>query len=105
VRILLDDFGTGWSGLSSLRDLIVDGIKIDESFVSRLAVDPSARAIVRSVATLASDLGLLVVYEGAHDVDALWGLPHIGQGYVQSFATARPMGIDHLADWMAARAR
>lgn len=105
VRILLDDFGTGWSGLASLRDLIVDGIKIDESFVSRLAVDPSARAIVRSVATLASDLGLLVVYEGAHDVDALWGLPHIGQGYVQSFATARPMGIDHLADWVSTRAR
>lgn len=105
VRILLDDFGTGWSGLASLRDLIVDGIKIDESFVSRFSVDPSARAIVRSVATLASDLGLLVVYEGAHDVDALWGLPHIGQGYVQSYATARPMGIDHLADWVATRAR
>ena len=103
VRILLDDFGTGWSGLSSLRDLIVDGLKIDHSFVSRLHIDPSARAIVRSIALLAADLDLMIVYEGVDEPEVLDDLTPIGRCYVQSFTTARPMSARELAVWMDRR--
>ncbi|MDO8307608.1 MAG: EAL domain-containing protein [Actinomycetota bacterium] len=103
VRVLLDDFGTGWSGLSTLRDLIVDGIKIDHSFLSRLPDDPTAAAIVRSVAMLAVDLDLLMVYEGVDDTEALNDLSGIGPCYLQSYGLARPMAIDALVGWLAQR--
>ncbi|MHB1166695.1 MAG: EAL domain-containing protein [Candidatus Nanopelagicales bacterium] len=101
VRVLLDDFGTGWSGLATLRELIVDGIKIDHSFLSRLPDDPTAGAIVRSIATLAADLGLLMVYEGVDQGDALRDVSGIGPCYLQSYGLARPMAIDDLVGWLA----
>lgn len=100
VRVLLDDFGTGWSGLSSLRDLIVNGLKIDHSFVSRLTTDPTAAAIVRAISSVADELGLIVIYEGAEDRATLEALRALGTGYVQGFALARPMPVDDLVRWL-----
>lgn len=99
VRVLMDDFGTGWSGLSSLRDLIVDGIKVDHSFVSRMTTDPTAAAIVRGISHVASDLGLLVIYEGAEDEDVMAALAEYATGYVQGFVRARPMPVTDLQRW------
>jgi EAL domain-containing protein (putative c-di-GMP-specific phosphodiesterase class I) len=100
VRVLLDDFGTGWSGLSSLRDLVVDGLKIDHGFVSRIVGDSSAAAIVRGISTLAADLDVLVIYEGAESKEVMDTLSEYGAGYVQGFVAARPMPIEDLARWM-----
>lgn len=100
VRTLLDDFGTGWSGLSSLRDLVVDGLKIDGSFVSRLTTDTTAEAIVHGVVALADELGVLVICEGAEDRGVLEALAEFGDAYVQGFQSARPMPIADLQRWI-----
>lgn len=103
VRVLLDDFGTGWSGLSTLRDLAVDGIKIDRSFVVKAAHDPSAWAILESVTSLARALGVDVVAEGAEDPAAVQVLRDLGVDYLQGFIVARPMPLQDLVPWLVSR--
>lgn len=87
VRMALDDFGTGYSGLSHLRTLPVDALKIDRSFIA--AVDePDARAIISSVLSLASSIGLPAVAEGVETSDQRRSLLALGcqiaQGYLFS---------------------
>ncbi len=103
IRIELDDFGTGWSGLSTLRDLSVDGLKIDYSFVSRILADPTALAIVQGVTLMAADLGIEVIYEGIEDANVEDFLRTSFHGYGQGFAIARPMPIEDLVRWTALR--
>ena len=102
-RVLLDDFGTGWSGLSSLRDLVVDGLKLDGSFIQLMRSDDTTARIVRSVAKLAEELGVLVIYEGVEDMRIVTDFDAAASGYVQGFALARPMPIADLADWVSRR--
>ena len=64
VKLVIDDFGTGFANLQNVRRLPLDALKIDRSFVSGLGVDGSDTAIVRSVINLARELGLEVVAEG-----------------------------------------
>ena len=86
IGVVLDDFGTGYSSLSYIQAFPVDKIKIDKSFVSNLPLDQDAAAIVRAVATLATDLGVRLNAEGIenrHQADllALLGVNE-GQGYL-----------------------
>ena len=64
VRLAIDDFGTGYSSLGRLGRLAIDRLKIDRSFVAGLEHKAGSRAIGRTVATLAHDLGLAVTAEG-----------------------------------------
>lgn len=104
VRVLLDDFGTGWSGLSTLMDLNIDGIKVDRSFVARATGDPSARTILEGVSSLARSLGLDVIAEGAEEPQTVHLLRDIGIDFVQGYVFARPMALPDLTQWMAAHA-
>ena len=102
-RVLLDDFGTGWSGLSSLRDLVVDGLKLDGSFIERMTTDETTSRIVRAVANLAEELGVLVIYEGVEDMRIVTDFEAAATGYIQGYALARPMPINDLAVWVDKR--
>ena len=64
IRVALDDFGTGYSSLTHLRALPLDRIKIDRSFVMRMARDPEAAALVRMIISLADSLGIAAMAEG-----------------------------------------
>jgi diguanylate cyclase (GGDEF)-like protein len=64
VRVWLDDFGTGFSGLSHLRRMAVDGVKIDRSFIADVLDDPDDLALATAIIAMAHSLGMTVVAEG-----------------------------------------
>ena len=97
VGLSLDDFGTGLSSLTYLRDLPVDELKVDRSFVQRLLEDPASRLIVESTVQLAHGLGLQVVAEGVEDDETLAALVEVGCDLVQGFLLGRPVAPDVLA--------
>lgn len=67
IRLSIDDFGSGHSALTYLRDLPVDEVKLDRDFVAPVLTDPRAAAVVRAVVELAHHLGLVIVAEGVEN--------------------------------------
>ncbi len=96
VRLSIDDFGTGYSSLGYLKQLPVDELKIDKSFVLNMAKDESDASIVRATVSLAHDLGLEVVAEGVEDQMSQDELSRMGCEYIQGYHIARPMPHDEL---------
>ncbi|RAN32044.1 putative bifunctional diguanylate cyclase/phosphodiesterase [Hyphomonas pacifica] len=93
IRISLDDFGTGYSSLRHLSELPFDKLKIDKSFVARLGNDEASDTIVRTVTTLAHNLGLKVTAEGIEDSAHVSFLQGIGCEYGQGFLYGRPAEV------------
>ena len=85
VGLSLDDFGTGHSSLAYLRQLQVDELKIDRSFVTDMVHDGQNAAIVRSTIELAHAVGVRIVAEGVEDADTLFELKAMGADEVQGF--------------------
>jgi diguanylate cyclase (GGDEF)-like protein len=85
VGLSLDDFGTGHSSLAYLRQLQVDELKIDRSFVTDMVRDGQNAAIVRSTIDLAHAVGIRIVAEGVEDADTLFELKAMGADEVQGF--------------------
>ena len=90
VGLVVDDFGTGYSSLSYLRDLDVDGLKIDMSFVHGMAEHEEDRAIVETILTLGRRLGLTVIAEGIETGRQASLLRQLGCELGQGFRFARP---------------
>jgi diguanylate cyclase (GGDEF)-like protein len=91
VRIALDDFGTGYSSLSYLRSFPFDKIKIDKSFVDRVAQDESSAAIVLAIVDLARALKMETTAEGVEDRDQLDQLRGQGCSSIQGYWFSRPV--------------
>ena len=92
VRMAIDDFGTGYASLAHLRQLPLDIIKIDPSFVAGLGHDDTLTLLTRTVVQVGRDLGLRVIAEGIEQPRQLSALREMGCGYGQGFLVARPMG-------------
>ncbi|WP_189168917.1 putative bifunctional diguanylate cyclase/phosphodiesterase [Pilimelia anulata] len=103
VRLSIDDFGTGYSSLGRLRELPLHEVKIDRSFVQRVAVDHRDRAVVRSAVQLGHALGLEVVAEGVEDGETYAYLVREGCNVFQGFLISRPLPPDEFAGWLASR--
>ena len=104
VGLSLDDFGTGQSSLAYLRQLELDELKIDRSFVTHM--DAQSKAIVRSTIQLAHAVGLRVVAEGVEDADTFFDLKEMGADAAQGFYLSRPVPpVDILALLMHALQR
>ncbi|MET7638619.1 EAL domain-containing protein [Streptomyces sp. NPDC005438] len=103
VKMSLDDFGTGYSSLVHLRRLPVSELKIDRSFVARLAVDAEDAEIVRCTVDLAHSLGLLVVAEGVEDDETWERLRDLGCDAVQGWLVAAAMPPEETTAWLGAR--
>jgi diguanylate cyclase (GGDEF)-like protein len=91
VRMAIDDFGTGYASLAHLRQLPLDVIKIDPSFVAGLGHDDTLTLLTRTVVQLGRELGLRVIAEGIEQPRQLTVLREMGCGYGQGFLVARPM--------------
>jgi diguanylate cyclase (GGDEF)-like protein/PAS domain S-box-containing protein len=91
VGIAIDDFGTGYSGLAYLKRLPIDTVKIDQSFVRDLTVDPDDAAIVTAIVAMARGLGVEVVAEGVETEEQLAELKRLGCHRAQGYLLARPM--------------
>ncbi|MET8947982.1 bifunctional diguanylate cyclase/phosphodiesterase [Streptomyces sp. NPDC004542] len=103
VKMSLDDFGTGYSSLVHLRRLPVSELKIDRSFVARLAVDTEDAEIVRCTVDLAHSLGLLVVAEGVEDDETWERLRDLRCDAVQGWLVAAAMPPEETTAWLLAR--
>ena len=107
IRVALDDFGTGYSSLSYLRSFPFDKIKIDRSFVTGVAEDTSAAAIVRAIVDLAGALNMETTAEGVEDSEQLARLRGQGCGNIQGYFFSRPVegnGVDKLLRTVFAQA-
>jgi EAL domain-containing protein (putative c-di-GMP-specific phosphodiesterase class I) len=100
LLLALDDFGTGYSSLARLRDLPIDKVKIDKSFVTRMDENPDDALIVRSVIALAKSLGLRVVAEGVEREPVWRRLTDLGCDIAQGNYLSRPLEPAPLIAWV-----
>jgi diguanylate cyclase (GGDEF)-like protein len=100
VEISIDDFGTGYSSLAYLADLPVSEVKIDRSFVSRMASDSREEIIVSSTINLAHHLGLRAVAEGVEERVLLERLQDLRCDAAQGFGISRPMPPGDATEWL-----
>ncbi len=100
VRISIDDFGTGYSSLAYLKQLPVDELKIDKSFVTGMVHDSDDAVIVRSTIDLAHNIGLRVVAEGVEDQATRDLLAGMHCDAIQGYFVSRPVEAGELLDWL-----
>jgi len=103
VRLSVDDFGTGASSLSYLRQLPVHEVKIDDSFVQGMATDSGDLAIVRAVIGLSREFRLTVVAEGVESELTLDLLEEMGCEIGQGYLFSRPLPYERLEAWFNAQ--
>lgn len=89
VRIALDNFGAGHASLLQLRQLPFDKLKIDRSFVRRMTTDAESATLVRTIISMAKNLGLIVVAEGVETADQVKALSALGCDMAQGFHFGR----------------
>jgi diguanylate cyclase (GGDEF)-like protein len=96
ISISLDDFGTGFSSLSYLRQLPLDKLKVDQSFVRVLGQDPKAAAIVKAVLDMTKTLGLKTTAEGVETDEQRQTLQDMGVDNIQGYFYSKPVPADGL---------
>ncbi len=101
-RLSIDDFGTGHSSLSQLRDIPFDELKIDRGFVHRACSNERVRAIYNASLSLARQLGMEIVAEGVEDRNDWDYLRQTGCDLAQGYFIAKPMPAAELPAWMEA---
>lgn len=94
VLLSMDDFGTGYSSMARLRDLPLDELKIDMSFVRNMLARPENERIVHSMISLGKSLGLKVLAEGVEDVATRERLRAMGCDYMQGYQVSKPLPIE-----------
>ena len=100
VRLSIDDFGTGYSSLAHLKQMPVDELKIDQSFVRNMVEDENDEVIVRSIIDLAHNIGINVVAEGVSDEATYNMLKELGCDAVQGYYISKPMDAEAFSQWL-----
>ena len=105
VTLSLDDFGTGYSSMAYLKDLPVQELKIDRSFITNMTVDSTGTSIVRSCVDLARSLRLTVVAEGV-ETAAVWDqLTELGCDFAQGYYLTPALPPDDMQAWISERSQ
>ena len=94
TNLAMDDFGTGYSNLAYLQKLPIDVLKIDRSFVSDMSANRDNHAIVSTILSLASALGMKTTAEGVETAEISTALKQLGCTNAQGYFFARPLALD-----------
>jgi diguanylate cyclase (GGDEF)-like protein len=105
ITLAIDDFGTGMASLSYLKNLPVQVLKIDKSFVTHMTADATDNLIVAGVVALSSSLGLTTIAEGVEDTRTLRRLAEVGCTQAQGYGISRPMPAGEVIGWVTERRR
>jgi diguanylate cyclase (GGDEF)-like protein/PAS domain S-box-containing protein len=105
IRISVDDFGTGYSSLAHLKELPIDKMKIDRSFVLGLPTESDSAAIARAIVQMARGLGLSVIAEGVETEAQRTFLKRLDCDELQGLLISPPLTLAEFQAWVAARPR
>jgi diguanylate cyclase (GGDEF)-like protein/PAS domain S-box-containing protein len=94
IQLAIDDFGTGYSSLSYLHRLPIDTLKIDRSFVNNVDCDPEKIEMIRTIVSMAWNLGMNVVAEGVETKKQMYQLQAMKCDYGQGYFFSRPMDAE-----------
>jgi diguanylate cyclase (GGDEF)-like protein len=103
VHLSVDDYGTGYSSMAYLKNLPVDELKIDRTFITGVTTDANDALIVQSATELGHNLGFSVIAEGVEDEATLTALRAIGVDVAQGYHLGRPMPEHLLRRWIEDR--
>ncbi len=101
IRLSIDDFGTGYSSLAYIKQLPVQEIKIDRSFVKDMEANKGDAIIVRTMVNMCHDLGYDVVAEGVETDQSCHSLRAMGCDYLQGYYLSRPLPYDMFLEWIS----
>ena len=104
LQFSIDDFGTGYSSLGRLHELPVEQLKIDRSFIERIAEPRGTYPIVQAMITLAHNLGMKVVAEGVETSEQLRSLQALGCDRLQGYLFSPPLPARQATEFLAKRA-
>jgi EAL domain-containing protein (putative c-di-GMP-specific phosphodiesterase class I) len=100
ASISIDDFGTGFSTIHYIRELPIDALKIDQSFVKDLTTSEFSRAVVRRIIEAAQDLNLKTIAEGVESKEILDTLNDLGCDLAQGYYISRPLPGHEFSSWL-----
>jgi EAL domain-containing protein (putative c-di-GMP-specific phosphodiesterase class I) len=103
LRVSLDDFGTGYSTLAHLRDLSVDTLKIDRSFVQDMLINQGNVAIIKGIIGFAKAFNCQVIAEGIETYEQQSALVRLGCLNGQGYYISRPMPGEQVTGWLTDR--
>ena len=103
IRLSIDDFGTGYSSLGYLHRFPVNTLKIDRSFVGRIGEAAENIEIVRTIVSLAENMGMEVVAEGVETLSQLSQLRKLNCQYGQGYLFSRPVDAASVTAWISRR--
>jgi EAL domain-containing protein (putative c-di-GMP-specific phosphodiesterase class I) len=99
LSLSIDDFGTGQASLTYLKELPVEKLKIDQSFVRDIASNADDQLIVKATIELAHTLDLKVVAEGVESLAVFDLLAEMNCDHVQGYYISRPLEAEQVASW------
>ncbi len=100
IRFSVDDFGTGYSSLARLHRLPVDALKIDQSFIERIAEPRGTYPIVQAIISLAHSLGMKVIAEGVENETQMAKLRQLGCDRIQGFLFKAPLSVAEVTEYL-----
>ncbi len=103
VSLSIDNFGTGMSCLSSLKDIPATKLKLGRAFTMALPDDKRALAVVKAMIQLGKDLGMSVISEGVETREQMEILKDLSLDGIQGYFYAKPMDVESLSTWLADR--
>ena len=100
LSISIDDFGTGQASLTYLKELPVEKLKIDQSFVRDIVTNPDDQLIVKATIEMAHTLDLTVIAEGVETIEVHQILKELNCDYVQGYYVSKPLEANQVSEWL-----